>query len=172
MDDPILHDIPDPSPWLPGVPLPAWAWIAIGLLTVLVLAVIAVLILRKKPAPPPDLAAVYEESCRKLKALRADLAGRPLAEVATAASFAVREYLAAALEEPALFETHEELTARHDAFAKLPAGARERLAPLLDRLAASKYGRTEQDDAAATELVDNSLKVLDGLESTRPRVVA
>jgi hypothetical protein len=135
------------------------------------LALVAVLraLWRRRATAAASAVPAYEESRGSLLALRRDLAGRPLAEVATAASLAVRHYLAEVLDEPALFETREETLARADSFQRLPAGARERLAPLLDRLAECKYGPSRSDPAAAAALVDDCLEVLRGIESTRSR---
>jgi hypothetical protein len=76
------------------------------------------------------------------------------------------------LHEPALYETHEEFIMRSDALNKLPTGARNRLAPLLNQLAEAKYGPSSTDQQASTKIVNSCLEVLSGLESTRERNVA
>lgn len=168
-----LRDIADPQPLLPGVEIPLWFWIA---LSVVILALVASLVLfltrRGTTDQPPPSLSFYDEARRALESLREDLAGQPLASVATDASLVLRHYLASCLDEPALYETHEEFIARDDALDRLPAGARERLSPLLNQLAECKYGPSRQNDTHATELVDSCLKVLQGLESTRSRQIA
>ena len=172
MDADFLHDLPDPAPWLPGIEAPWWLWLALIMGAIAVVALIVVKRLRGLAQPAGDPNRAYEESRERLTNLKENLTGRSLAEVATDASLTLRAYLAETLEDPALFETHEEYLSRHDALAKLPSGARERLAPLLAQLAELKYGRPGPGATTAIQLVDNSLEVLDGLESTRPRVIA
>lgn len=168
-----LHDIADPTPHLPGVMLPFWVWIAATVVVLAgVLALLIILLRRPRRPTKPPLDDVYEMSRDQLDALRGELDSLPIAEVATRASLAVRFYLAACLEEPALYETHEEFLLRDDALDKLPAGARGRLNPLLEHLAELKYGPSGEDPNASRALVDKSLEVLQGLESTRPRPVA
>lgn len=95
-----------------------------------------------------------------------------MAEVATKTSLILRHYLALTLEEPALYETHEEFLLRSDALKKLPRGSRERLAPLLSELATAKYGPSRIDPSASNRIIDDSLRTLQGIESTRERHVA
>lgn len=172
MDEDLLHDIPDPAPWLPGMEIPWWVWAVAVLAAATVVAMVLARHFRTPAGPAGDSSLVYDESRQRLTALKERLPGPSLAEVATDASLTLRGYLAETLEEPALFETHEEYLSRHDALEKLPSGSRERLAPLLEQLAEIKYGRSAPGDATALQLVDNSLEVLDGLESTRVRVIA
>ena len=139
MDAPeeIIHDIPDPTPLLPGVALPVWAWALLALAVLaIVLLVLAAFLLRTKGPAAKSIEDSYRISLDQLDALRDHSGTLPLAEVATEASFAIRFYLAACLGEPALFETHEEFTLRADALERLPAGSREHLNPLLEKLAA------------------------------------
>lgn len=166
-----LHDIPDPEPLLPGIAVPLWFWILFA--TVITGGATALfLILRRKtqPAAKPDTS--YLDSRNALKDLHSSLADQSLAEVATGASLILRHYLATTLQEPALYETHEEFIMRSDALEKLPAGARDRLAPLLTQLAEAKYGPSTVNFEGATTLINNCLGVLQGLESTRERKVA
>lgn len=166
-----LHDIPDPSPHLPGMYVPWYVWVLLGALVLgLLTAVVLYLLFRRRAAEPPDIANVYDESRRRLGELREQSGDLPLARLATEASFAVRRYLAACLSEPALYETHEEFLLRDDALEQLPAGSREHLNPLLEELAAAKYGPSEADPAAADALLKKSLDTLQGLESTRNRI--
>ena len=169
----IIHDIPDPTPFLPGVAIPVWAW-ALATLAVLaiVLLVLAALLLRGKGPAAKSIEDIYQISRSQLKALRDEVDTSPLADITTRASFAIRYYLAACLGEPALFETHEEFTLRADALDKLPAGSREHLNPLLEQLAECKYGPSGRDPGKAATLLDQCLEVLQGLESTRPRAIA
>lgn len=169
----IIHDIPDPTPLLPGVAIPFWVWalLALGVLAIALLVTAAV-VLRRKGRARASIEDVYRISRQQLEALRAKSTDSPLADIATQASFAIRYYLAACLEEPALYETHEEFALRPDALDRLPAGSREHLNPLLGKLAACKYGPSTTDPGRAVTLVDECTEVLQGLESTRPRAIA
>lgn len=167
-----LHDIADPAPYLPGIEVPLWFWIALATVLLAATSCLLFVILRRKPPPaPPDL-SFYGQSRHTLERLRESLGGRSLAEVATDASLIMRHYLEVTMQEPALYETHEEFLLRPDALEELPAGARQRLAPLLDQLARAKYTPSPHDEEAAHELVDSCLTVLQGLESTRKRQIA
>jgi hypothetical protein len=166
------HDINPPDPWLPGVFIPWWGWALAALVVTILLVLLILLARRKAPDTPPDLPSLYAKYRRHLEALAGDLAGKPLARVATEASLAIRGFLSSALSEPALFETHEETLARSDALHALPQGAREHLIPLLNRLAEYKYGPSRTDETLARDLVEDCLKVLGGLDSTRHRTIA
>ncbi len=165
-----LHDIPDPDPLLPGIPVPWWAW---GLVVILVIAVVATLLFiysRSRSIDTQD--SYFKDSRDALEKLRPSLPDLSLAQVATESSLVLRYYLVNTLREPALYETHEEFLLRSDALSKLPGGARQHLAPLLCELAAAKYGPSVADLRAANGIIDKSLEVLQGLESTRDRLVA
>lgn len=167
-----LHDIADPQPLLPGIHVPLWFWICLAVALGAVLSVLLFLLRRRRERLPPAPPAFFHDSRCALERLRESLPGRPLAEVATEASLIMRHYLASTLREPALFETHEEFLGRADALDRLPAGARAHLLPLLDRLAQAKYGPSAPDPQTAATLVESSLEVLQGIESTRERQVA
>ena len=167
-----LHDISDPQPLLPGIEVPLWFWIVLVAFVFGAASFLLFFFLRRQAPPPAPGTSFYGESKSALEHLRESLGGRHLAEVATEASLILRHYLAVAMEEPALYETHEEFVMRSDALVDLPAGARDRLAPLLDHLAAAKYGPSSSQDDLSHQLVDSCLEVLQGIESTRARKVA
>ena len=162
-----LHDIADPGPLLPGIAIPLWLWIGLATIVAAGLAIIIWQMLRQRTTPPPSDASLYLESRHALERLQESTASRSLAEVATEASLIIRHYLAGSLQEPALYETHEEFELRSDALEQLPTGARQRLAPLLHRLAECKYGPSNTRNDAASELVATCLETLQGIESTR-----
>ena len=166
------HEINSPEPWLPGVYVPWWGWVLIGLAAILLLALLISLLKGKAPPAPADLPSLYAEYCRELESLGKNLAGKPLAFVATEASLIIRGYLAKALAEPTLYETHEETLTRADALLTLPEGARERLTPLLHRLAEYKYGPSRTDESLASNLVTDCREVLSGVHSTQPQQIA
>lgn len=165
-----LHDIPDPAPLLPGIPMPWWGWSILAFLMIAGAASLFALLYRRRATGSPD--SHFHDSRSALERLRPLIPDLPLAEVATESSLVLRHYLVHTLREPALFETHEEFLLRSDALSKLPGGARQRLAPLLSELAAAKYGPSSVDPEAGNRLLDQALEVLQGLESTRERTVA
>ena len=161
-----LHDIPSPEPFLPSLSLPWWTWLLPGAL--LVGAACALIqFLRRHSAAPPSSDNCFRDSCEALEKFRPILGELSIAEVATKTSLILRHYLALALEEPALYETHEEFLLRSDALQNLPRGARERLTPLLSELASAKYGPSRIDPFASKRIIDDSLRTLQGIESTR-----
>ena len=69
------------------------------------------------------------------------------------------------IDDRALYETHDEFLLRPEALEHLPRGARDKLAPFLSKLALCKYGPSE-------EIIEESLQILQGLESTRKHDIA
>lgn len=165
-----LHDIPSPDPLLPSLSPPWWIWLLLG--SLLAGAACALIqFLSRHSSTPSSSDNCFRDSCEALEEFRPILGELSIAEVATKTSLILRHYLALALEEPALYETHEEFLLRSDALQKLPRGARERLAPLLSELATAKYAPSRIDPSASKRIVDDSLRTLQGIESTRERHV-
>jgi hypothetical protein len=77
-------------------------------------------------------------------------------------SLIIRKYLARAAADPALFETHEEFIARHDALHSLTEPARAACASGFARLAALKYAPAvaAQDAAAVVAAARELLETL------------
>lgn len=115
-----------------------WPWLVVAAIAVL-LAVILILFLRKRSGKPPDAATL------RLAAYLEAVAGLACATTADARNAAVqcslilRKYLSNAAGDPALFETHDEFVARHDALKALTAEARSATEAGFTRLAALKY---------------------------------
>ena len=88
----IIHDIPDPTPHLPGVAIPLWVWIllAFALLGVALL-ILAIVLLRNKDAAPKSIEDVYKICCKNLKALRDEAADLALEMAAKKLSDTVSE---------------------------------------------------------------------------------
>ena len=167
-----FHDIPDPTPHLPGIQVPWYLWAIAALVLVAGIILITFLLRgRAKPTTSADIEEMYGTSRKFLEGLLDKINDLPLSHIASDASFAVRGYLAACLSEPALFETHEEFLLREDALEQLPAGSRDRLNPLLEELATLKYSPSTPDPAASETLIKKSLNVLQGIESTRPKTL-
>ncbi len=156
------YQLLEPDP--PADLLPAigdWPWLLGALLLVLGLVAAAIFIqLRKRILPDPNA----HRAAAKARALAAlDACDLPAArETAIRASLIIRSYLADACAEPALFETHEEFNARHDALAPLSDDAKLAAAQFFAKLAAMKYDR-DSPAADTRGIIAESRTLLDTL---------
>jgi len=147
--------------------LPGW-WlphILIGSVLLLALVLVAVLLIRARNRPRPvDPAKIREEARLKavatLESARSSVATPR--EAAVLASLALRDYLARAADDPALFETHEEFIARHDSLAALHEQARAAAAAGFSHLASLKYA-AEPPASTATGVIESARSLLDEL---------
>lgn len=166
-----LHDIPDPGNLLPGIRIVWWIW-AFAAIAIIALAW---LIKTKSPQASQVSHAHHNsyQSCREeLLVFREHLRGLPLADVATCCSLTLRAYMRVHIDDRALYETHDEFLLRPEALEHLPRGARDKLAPFLSKLALCKYGPSKANQAASEEIIEESLQILQGLESTRKHEIA
>ena len=161
-----LHDIPDPEGFLPGIEISWWGWVLLGMLCALIPCIL-IRFLSSRSDPDPFDDCSFSDSRVALKQFLPHLKDLSLAEVSANVSLILRDYLAKTFKDQALYETHEEFLLRADSLQNIPRGARERLAPLLSELASAKYGPSRIDPAASKQIIDNSLRTLHGLESTR-----
>ncbi len=116
----------------------ATPWVVGGILLLALAAAFVIWRTRKKrlAADPAAIRrAAYLEAGNALDKVEAATAR----EAAVRCSLIIRRYLATAAEDPALFETHEEFIARHDALADYTPVARQACAEGFARLAALKY---------------------------------
>jgi|GEM_PF-626828 len=166
-----LHDIPDPDNLLPGIRIAWWIWA----FTTIVIIALAWLI-KTKRKQDSRVSHVHDnsyQSCREeLIVFREQLTGLPLADVATRCSLTLRAYMRIHIDDRALYETHDEFLLRPEALEHLPRGARDKLAPFLSKLALCKYGPSKANQAASEEIIEESLQILQGLESTRKHDIA
>lgn len=116
---------------------PQFWWIFAAMMVVFTVGFFVVLFLRKKP--------VFNASKEKSEAyLEAKVAFSECDELgpresAIRVSMILRRYLARSMNEPALYETHEEFIARHDSLKDLPNDLKCGVAALFSKLAALKY---------------------------------
>lgn len=164
---------PEPPPYALHEPeaieslLPGW-WlphILIGSTILVALVLIAILLVRAKNRKPPvDPAKVREEA--RLEAVSALESARSsiqtARDAAVLASLTLRNYLATAADDPALFETHEEFIARHDSLAALNEEARAATANGFAQLAALKYAENPPA-STPTQVIESSRTLLDKL---------
>lgn len=154
-----LKEPASPEPLLPHEYSVA-GWFAAAFLTLVLVS--AWLVWRRRrhtPGHPRDvrLLAYQEATCalEKITAVQAR-------EAAVQASLILRQYLALAAHDPALFETHEEFISRQDALKALSESARAACATGFAQLAALKYA-PQDPDMAATAVVSTARGLLDKL---------
>lgn len=116
-----------------------WWFFALGA-AICIAALIVLFLCKRKPKGHSalDKERAYREALKELSGLNLD----DLREMAMRVSLIVRTYLARHLEEPALYETHEEFVSRHDALAKLPDDTKLETRRVFAQLAEIKYGPT------------------------------
>jgi hypothetical protein len=135
-----LRDIPDVAPLLPRAWWPWWAWLGIAMSIVLLWWLQRYL--RRQSGSQASLRLkAYEEAMLSLEGAKslADPVSR-----STALSLALRRYLAVVFADPALYETHEELLSRHEAFGALPDTLRHSLGEHFSTLCRYKYAPCEE----------------------------
>ena len=154
------------GPFLPVAAAPWWLWVLVVLAAAALgwLVVVLVAARRSRRRGGPDLEALRRRARAALAAV--DPAG-PAAGVATAVSLVVRRFLADALGDPVLFETHEEFLARARALARLPEDQRAAVNRHFAALARMKYVPSEPADTAA--LITGARTLLDQLQPLPPQ---
>ena len=160
----VLRELVPAEPLLPSPGLPTWAWLAIAAAAVAFVALVFLLRRAKREKADPTLAReqAYRTAVGELESPPA----RGMQEAATRVSIALRRYLAAVSGDPALFETHEEFVARHQALAGYPDDLRKSTAEGFSHLARLKYGREAAGDPAA--LFSAARQLLDRLHQHPP----
>ena len=140
MRSPDIHDITDPGEFLPE-PTPFWqsGWfIALVITGLILIALILFLIFRKKTTVATHK-TLLDKARERLEKLKSDDQPRQAQAIATRISLIIRQYLEAAFEDPALFETNEEFTLRPHALAMLHPDSRQPVTELLITLSQLKY---------------------------------
>lgn len=143
-----------PDPWLEP-------WMIAAAVVLLLVLLGLRLFYKKKPQPVDPLAirrAAHAEAVTALEQIGAVSAR----EAAVRCSLILRKFLSIAAGDPALFETHEETLARHDALQGFSPPARAAAASGFSKLAALKYA-PEIPDVAATEVIAGSRELLETL---------
>ena len=148
-----------------------WIPVAWGLGIALLLAGIALWLVRrrrKKQTPPPTpLQVAFAE----LERLAEELP--PLRECSLRLSMVLRSYLTGQVQDPALFETHEEFSRRMDALTSVPTACRYDTRFLLERLADMKYaGNVPQDPQKARVLIEETRGIISHIDRERVREAA
>jgi len=143
-----LRDIPDVAPLLPRDWWPWWAWLTLAA-TVALLWLLIRWIMHRNVSQTSLRRLAYDRAMQSLDSAKSLT---DVVSLCTALSLTLRHYLAVACSDPALYETHEELLVRHQAFADLPDTLRHSLGEFFSTLCRYKYAPCE-------EIVDLSLLV-------------
>jgi hypothetical protein len=155
-----LRDAAIPDALMPGYGL-EWWWLVAGIFALAVLLVVVMLRIRGK-AQAPAAAMQREAAYREAMAALAGTAPADARAAAVLSSLAVRKYLSVAAADPALFETHEEFIARHDALNAFKPEARAAAESGFSRLAALKYA-PQQPAATSANVIAESRTLLQTL---------
>lgn len=108
---------------------------------------------RRKPVAGGMVAlrqVAFAEACAAMAAIST----ADVRDAAVLSSLILRKYLATAAGDPALYETHEEFVARHDALCALTPQVRAATAEGFSRLAALKYAPVLPAAVAADVMAD------------------
>jgi hypothetical protein len=118
-----------------------WWHIAIPAAVLVILILLGYLFLRKSKIQDPTEAKrlAYQDALTELQKLNASIGKENVIIV----SLVLRQYLAKAMNEPALYETHEEFIGRHDAIKNLSEDLKLEITDYFSKLAAIKYGPNE-----------------------------
>lgn len=164
--NPPIHDITDPGEFLPGPP-PLWHlwwfWLTVIVAFSLV-SLILFFILRKKPQAKPEL-TLLEQAKSRLDKLKAESSILEPQTSAVRISLIIRQYLEAAFEDPALFETNEEFTLRPDALEKLHPDCRQAVSKHLAALSELKYFPSGEHDHIL-DLINQAAHILAQIEQS------
>ena len=161
---PPIRDITEPGKFLPS-PSPlwhsGWFWLLVILATTFV-GVISYRIYRKKTATHHSQ-SLLQQAREQLESLRSKAAKLDPQTSAVRISLIIRQYLEAAFEDPALFETSEEFTLRPHALAKLHPDCRSPIVHHLCDLSGLKYSPSEISHHIS-ELIDQAAGLLTRIE--------
>lgn len=140
-----------------------WWWIALPVAALLLLALLGYFLLRKARLDDPGKTKreAFQQALSELAQLDVSL-GK---ENVIAVSLIMRKYLAKAMNEPALFETHEEFIGRHDAIKDLNEDLKSEISGYFSRLAAIKYGPADGERIDAADLKQSATNLLERIHA-------
>jgi hypothetical protein len=155
-----LLEPPAPDALVPNPLFGLWILLAVILLVIATSAWLIVRSRNKNAVPDPRQIRnqFHQEALAALEKITAPHAR----DAAVQSSLVLRKYLSLAANDPALFETHEEFIARHDALSVLTQEARAASDSGFARLASLKYS-AGIPDVGPVEVVDESRALLETL---------
>ncbi len=130
---------PDISP-LPYMDSTPWMLYSSLALVIVALLIAGILLYRRLRKPPViETESAEQRAHASLHALGDYIEQLNLTDVSIRLSLILREFITGETEDPALYETHQELNQRLDALASIPPRCQEEPHRLLERLAQLKY---------------------------------
>ena len=161
---PPIHDITDPGEFLPGPPplWHSWEFWLIVMVAITLVSIILFFILRKK-SPAQRSQTPIERARARLDKLQSESSILEPQTTAVRVSLIIRQYLEAAFEDPALFETNEEFTLRPDALEKLHPDCRQAVSKHLTELSELKYFPSAEHDHIL-DLINQAANILAQIE--------
>lgn len=142
---------------------PEWWWIALPLAFLVLLIFLGYMLLRKSRSS--DTGKPKREAFQRALAELAKLDPSFGKDNVLTVSLVMRKYLADTMNEPALYETHEEFIGRHDAIKDLDEDLKSRISDYFSELAALKYGPVEDRVFHVDDLKHRSVKLLERIHS-------
>ena len=155
-----FHDITDPGEFLPEPSTPWWIWVLVALASLLALAL--AYCIYKKSRSTKGLTTLLDQARARLEKLRKQSPDLPPHVTATKISLIIRQYLASAFNDPALFETNEEFTLRESALAQLHPDSRAPITQHLTTLSQIKYAPTATTNI--TQLITDAENIIANIE--------
>ncbi len=140
-----------------------WWWIALPSVFLILLILLGYLLLRKSKVYDPKRAKreAFQQALSELTEMNVSLGKENVIMV----SLVMRKYLAKSMNEPALYETHEEFIGRHDAIKDLDAELKSDISNYFSELALIKYGPVENQVFYVDDLKHRSVKLLERIHA-------
>ena len=158
---PDIRDITDPTEFIPEPTTPLWIWALVAASVVTTILLICFIVRKRKTNQTRrDL---LDKARAKLSELKDQSASLKPEMIATRISVILRQYLEAAFEDPALFETNEEFTLRPTALERIHPDVRPQITSNLEQLSELKYEPNKDHDTAHTIvllLISDAQKIL------------
>ncbi|MCP5535204.1 MAG: DUF4381 family protein [Akkermansiaceae bacterium] len=161
---PAIHDITDPGGFLPE-PTPLWlSWWFLLVVGIGVLVIVAILyFIFRKTSATRHRKTLLDKARERLEKLKTEAENQQPQTIAVRISLIIRQYLEAAFDDPALFETNEEFTLRPHALEKLHPDSRQPVTSHLNELSQLKYAPSVNLEHVS-HLIDQAADVLAHIE--------
>lgn len=156
-----LKEPAPPEPLLPADPPNPW-WLVLGGVLLMLILLGGWFLRRRHRARQADPRVLRQQAFRDAQAALAGINATSARGAAIQASLILRRYLAAAVMDPSLYETHEEFISRSDSLKDLSEPARAACHTAFTTLAAVKYSPHESDQEPGV-LIDGARGLLETL---------
>jgi len=165
---PDIHDITSPEEFFLGQP-PLWQspWFWLLVITGILLMGFVLRKLTRQKTSQKKRQQLLDTATEALSALKAEIDSLQPQTSAVRISLIMRQYLEAAFDDPALFETDEELTLRPHALSQMQHNCRTAVIDHLHKLTQLKYVAAGQQ-GPILELIDQAIEVLHMIEPATP----